>query len=184
LSIFLLTSQHSYCQFAFEYDSIPFKNSFFYRQVDSVFPLPKDAEFEIRLSALSMRFCDEQLFILTKKECGWFCSMYKMESNNHNPKVVELKSKNSGQVLWNKLDSLGLHTLQGIYKFTEQIERDDTWNILHGKYFRFLFIDKKGHREISYHSPGAYAKHFIEIKDFAKADQIIREIYNNFGLKY
>ena len=184
LSLLILISFNSYSQFSFEYDSIPMETGFFYKEVDSAFSLPKDNLFEIRLSAFSMRYCDEQLFILTKNDCGWFCYMYKMDPNNHNPKIIELKSKVIAQDLWNKLKSLDILKLEGLYKYSEEIDRDSSWNIQDGKWYTFQILDRKGHRELHYHSPRAYANYFIRIPDFAKADKIIREIYQTFGLNY
>lgn len=156
---------------------------FFYKEVDSTYSLPKGNAFEIRLRAFSMRYCDIQLFILAKNDCGWFCSMYKMVPNNHNPKIIELKPGMTGQALWDKLSNLGILKLEGLDKHREEIERDSTWNIQDGKYYKFQLLDLKGHKEIVYHSPRAYAEYFTGIPDLANAHKIIKEIYQAFGFR-
>ena len=181
--LFLSAANPSIAQFDFKPDTTAIYNGFMFQQVDSIFQLRKNNDFELRFQIMAHIKGFMKLAVISSKNGNWQAQWFEMAFSDSGFTWIEKRSPKDPEALWKKLKKNKILTLPGNEDIKDPTGEPLHIPILDGAYYNFQLINKNGYRLYGYHCPKTYVEDFPEIEAYKLVVENIRLIYDFFGEK-
>ena len=177
--IFLMTLKCSSLTAQISFENEPNFSHFFpklFQEIDSVYNLEREFDFEIRLwTSISNRFGVE-LFILSLKNKNWTARCFELskEARGFLEKPV---SQNGLPELWERLRRENILSIPDEDDLLDSIGNPVENTLIDGVIYRFELLSKNSNRSIYYRCPNELSKDYSYIPQLKNISVIINLIY-------
>ena len=177
---FSLTCKISLAQFDFAPDTA-FVGSFYSKTVDTLFNLPSDVDFELRLSVNPSLLPSRQLFVLSSKDNKWSLRHFEFSRDDTAFAWREVFSTQDATDVWLRIQASNPLQLRSENELKDQNGNELQLGMLDGVSYVFELKNKEGSRQYYYRCPKAWLKKYPNVKEFRQASDIIESIYRHFA---
>jgi hypothetical protein len=159
-------------QVQFHNDSA-FKSSHFDKEVDSVFNIQKDVDFEFRFTIVPSTFIPGRqitFFILTQNHNRWKGRLFKRINSKYSETPIDSSNLKN---LWTQLLNQEVLTMPNDFDLKDKQGEIARTNMKDGTTYYFSLVSKTAKRSYSYYSPKSAIEDYPEIAAFKHVSNII-----------